>query len=250
MATPLHYGTLSSFRFADEAGDVRGTTLFGRGDEKLGTIDDVIFEHSTGNIRYAVIDTGGWLRHRRFIVPANQIRAYEKHDDHFYADLTKAQVEKFPPYKSEALKMENEWDKYEQQYEKSWQDEGNVMHRADSDHILTPTPDEMPASSAGANAATGLTSAVEGHTPDIWPKRIQSPTPFDGAGSVNFAPDDATPTTNASERASFADRRWQKFEENVTRNLDKIQQDCPTCGKNAPPQFHEATQKTPQKKAS
>src|SRR5947209_13697663 len=98
MATITHYGTLSSFRFADEASDLRGTLLYGRGDEKLGKIDDVIFDHASGRIRYAVIDTGGWLRHKRFIVPADRIRAYEKHEDHFYADLTKQQIEAFPPY--------------------------------------------------------------------------------------------------------------------------------------------------------
>src|SRR5436190_20382911 len=76
-----HLGTLSSFRFADDATDLRGTTLYGVGDEKLGTIDDVIFDHGTGRIQYAVVDTGGWLRHRRFIVPADRIRAYEKHED-------------------------------------------------------------------------------------------------------------------------------------------------------------------------
>lgn len=52
-----HYGTLKDFRVADAAEDIRGSHLYGLEDEKLGKIDDVIFDHSTGNIRYVVVDT-------------------------------------------------------------------------------------------------------------------------------------------------------------------------------------------------
>jgi uncharacterized protein YrrD len=41
--------------------DIRGSKLYGLNDEKLGKIDDVIFDHGTGEIRYVVVDTGGWL---------------------------------------------------------------------------------------------------------------------------------------------------------------------------------------------
>src|SRR5207248_3594729 len=141
MATITHYGTLSSFRFADEATDLRGTLLYGRGDEKLGKIDDIIFDHATGRIRYAVIDTGGWLRHRRFIVPADRIRAYEKHEDHFYADLTKQQIEAFPPYDEKAVSSHEQWSTYEKRYAGLYPDSA-VLHRPDSERIITPTADE------------------------------------------------------------------------------------------------------------
>src|SRR5258708_6109279 len=50
-----HQGTLRDYRFSDAAEDIRGATLYGLNDEKLGTIDDVIFDHSTGLIRYVVV---------------------------------------------------------------------------------------------------------------------------------------------------------------------------------------------------
>jgi sporulation protein YlmC with PRC-barrel domain len=45
-----HYGLLHDYRFEDiaTAEDIRGTKVYGRNDEKLGTIDDVIFDHATG----------------------------------------------------------------------------------------------------------------------------------------------------------------------------------------------------------
>ena len=32
--------------------------MYGLDDEKLGKVDDVIFDHATGSIRYVVVDTG------------------------------------------------------------------------------------------------------------------------------------------------------------------------------------------------
>jgi hypothetical protein len=43
-------------------------------DEKLGNIEDVIFDHTSGNIHYAVVDTGGWLSSKKFLVPALTLR--------------------------------------------------------------------------------------------------------------------------------------------------------------------------------
>src|SRR3954470_7964948 len=83
-----HYGTLKDTAF--EAGeDIRGAHLYGSNEEKLGKIDDVIFDHSTGDIRYAVVDTGGWLHSKKFLVPVDGIRASAKNEDDFETNLSK-----------------------------------------------------------------------------------------------------------------------------------------------------------------
>ena len=91
-----HYGTLKDARVTDAADDIRGSHLYGLNDEKLGKIDDVIFDHSTGNIRYVVVETGGWLSTKKFLVPAEGLRASAKHENDFEANLDKRQVESFP----------------------------------------------------------------------------------------------------------------------------------------------------------
>src|SRR5690348_8283650 len=99
-----HYGVLKDYRFPVAAEDIRGATLYGNDDhDKLGKIDDVIFDHATGQINYAIVDTGGWLSSKKFIVPADRLRASVKHDDAFTANLTKKQVESFPEYKESDL---------------------------------------------------------------------------------------------------------------------------------------------------
>ena len=89
---------LRNYRFsdADTAEDVRGSSVYGRDDEKLGKIDDVIFDHSSGNMQYVVIDTGGWLSSKKFIVPPDRLRASAKHEDDFQMTATKKQIEAFP----------------------------------------------------------------------------------------------------------------------------------------------------------
>ena len=43
-----HYGILREHKL-EEVDDVRGADVYGVNDEKLGTIDDVIFDHSSGD---------------------------------------------------------------------------------------------------------------------------------------------------------------------------------------------------------
>ena len=75
-----HIGMLRDYRFTEDVDDIRGSALYGIDDDKLGKIDDVIFDHNTGTIEYAVVDTGGWLSSKKFLVPADRIYPYwQKH---------------------------------------------------------------------------------------------------------------------------------------------------------------------------
>src|SRR5947209_14089719 len=93
-----HLGTLRDFRFDDQADDIRGAALYGRDNEKLGKIDDVIFDHSSGQLKYAVVDTGGWLSSKKFLVTADRIRQRSAKDDEYVVDLSKDQIEALPAY--------------------------------------------------------------------------------------------------------------------------------------------------------
>jgi sporulation protein YlmC with PRC-barrel domain len=117
-----HYGTLSTYRFPDKVAieDVRGAALYGLNDDKLGKIDDVIFDHVNGDIRYIVVDTGGWLSSKKFMVPVDRVYASPKHKDDFSVDMTKEQVEKFPPYDEDVVRDQHRWSQYEARYRSSW----------------------------------------------------------------------------------------------------------------------------------
>ena len=151
------HGMLRDFRFTDATEDIRGSKLYGLNDEKLGKIDDVIFDYFTGLIGYVVVDTGGWLTSKKFIVPADRLRLSAEHEDDFAVDLNKQQVESFPPYNELDLESDEQWADYEGRYRAKW--EANpVMHRTETDRNITPTTQQMPGNSA-ANRAADLAAA-------------------------------------------------------------------------------------------
>jgi hypothetical protein len=136
-----HLGTLRDYRFTDlqeATDDVRGSKVYGPGDEKLGKIDDVIFDHATGPIEYVVVDTGGWLSSNKFVVPPQALRPSVQHEDAFTVDLTKEQIESFPPYNESDIESDEKWADYDGRYRSQWEAKP-VMHRVATDRNITPT---------------------------------------------------------------------------------------------------------------
>ncbi len=140
-----HYGILREYKLED-VDDVRGADVYGVNDEKLGTIDDVIFDHSNGEIRYIVLKTSGLLSSKRTMVPANRIEPYGNHDDKFYAELDKERLEMLPEFNDEVMKSESDWADFENEYEERWKD-GTVMYNQDTGRIITPPAEEQPQTS-------------------------------------------------------------------------------------------------------
>jgi len=145
------YGTLGDYRFADvkeAADDIRGSKVYGFNNEKLGEIDDVVFDQDTGGIIYLVVDTGGWLSSKKFLVPPAEVRPSVQHRNDYLVELTKEQIESFPPYDGAALNSEERWADYERRYRSNWES-GPVMHRVATDRNITPTTKQQVQSGSG-----------------------------------------------------------------------------------------------------
>lgn len=227
------YGTLGDYRFSDTeeaASDIRGAKVYGRKDEKLGEIDDVIFDEASGAIVFVVIDTGGWLSSRKFIVPPGEIRPSMQHQDDYLVELTKQQIESFPAYDGKALTTEERWADYERRYRSNWE-ESPVMHRTGTDRNITPTTKQQVHSGAGAIPAvrgTGMASSAGTSSPD--PRMLSS----DAVG----IPKDATPSEldNATEVTALHPEveadvspnnpayRWTTFENTLRRRREEVLQ--------------------------
>lgn len=198
------HGMLRDYRFPDATEDIRGSKLYGLDDEKLGKIDDVIFDHVTGLIRYVVVDTGGWLTTKKFIVPADRIRLSAKHKDDFTIDLNQQQVESLPPYNELDLESDEQWADYEGRYRSKW--EANpVMHRAETDRNITPTTQQMPGNSA-ANRAADFAAADETDTE-----------PLTEAG---FAA--STDSVVISSNAVGIGPRWDRFQDRLRERRKQV----------------------------
>jgi sporulation protein YlmC with PRC-barrel domain len=203
------YSTLGEYRFPnaeDAAHDLRGSKVYGADDnEKLGEVDDVIFDQATGAIVYAVVDTGGWLSSKKFIVPPEKLQASAKHDRDFRVNLTKEQIESFPPYDSASVTSEEGWADYENRYRSKWET-GPVMHREGTDRNITPTTQQQIAAGSGT-----LASASDAETLEVTPIRTDAEMEISASG----------PTLNWT---TFEDKLRQRREEVLESSINLAKQ--------------------------
>ncbi len=223
-----HYGTLKDTPVAEPGEDIRGAHVYGLNDEKLGKIDDVIFDHSSGDIRYAVVDTGGWLHSKKFLVPADRLRASAKHEDDFEVDLNKEQIESFPPYNESDLESESKWAGYEDRYRSKWVADP-VQHRAETDRNITPTTYQATGNPESERAA------AEAHGSPAVSRT--------GPGQTNFGRADleaasastgrvvpaGTDSVVISNSAVGIGGRWDTFQSRLRERRKEVISHCGTC---------------------
>ncbi|HZD95405.1 MAG TPA: PRC-barrel domain-containing protein [Candidatus Sulfotelmatobacter sp.] len=136
-----HFGILREYKF-EEVDDVRGAEVYGVNDEKLGTIDDVIFDHSTGEIRYIILKAGGLLSRKRVMIPADRIEPYGKEEDKFYAGLDKERLAMLPEFNENALRSESDWNSHVKGYEKCITGDP-ILYNQCTGRIITPPQEEV-----------------------------------------------------------------------------------------------------------
>jgi sporulation protein YlmC with PRC-barrel domain len=204
-----HYGLLRDYRFEDlnTTDDIRGAAIYGCDDEKLGKIDDVIFDHSTGSIKYVVVDTGGWFSTRKFLVPSQRLQSSTKHDGDFTVNVDKQQIEAFPPYNESELHSDEKWKDYEKKFDRAWES-GPVQHRQGSDRDITPTPSEMPAQSGSIGSQLTPSERAE----------VNSRIIPAGANEVNI-----------ESSAVGIGSRWSNFEDRLRQRRKEVTRACTTC---------------------
>lgn len=216
-----HYGLLRNYKFAESAEDVRGATLYGVNDEKLGKIDDVIFDHASGDISYVVVDTGGWLSTKKFIVPTNRLRASSKHEDDFSSELTKEQIESFPPYKESDVESQDRWKEYEGKYRAKWET-GPVLHREGSDRNITPTTQQLQGNQSSLRASGDYSRETSGS------RRNDSAVQAASATSDRVVPA-GTDSVVISNSAAGIGPRWDTFQARLRERRKEAAMGCSTC---------------------
>ncbi len=83
---------------------VEGTTVYNPAGEKLGSIDDLMIDKLSGQIRYAVLEFGGFLGMGtdRYPIPWNMLK-YETGKDGYVVPLDKAKLDDAPKYRDENI---------------------------------------------------------------------------------------------------------------------------------------------------
>jgi sporulation protein YlmC with PRC-barrel domain len=78
---------------------VEGTAVYSSAGDKLGSIDDLMIDKHSGQIRYAVMEFGGFLGMGtdRYPIPWNVLK-YDQIKDGYVVPLDKARIDKAPKY--------------------------------------------------------------------------------------------------------------------------------------------------------
>ena len=89
--------TISSDVISSEK--VEGTTVYTTAGEKLGSVDDLMIDKVSGQIRYAVLEFGGFLGMGtdRYPLPWNMLK-YDTAKEGYVVPLDKDKLEKAPRY--------------------------------------------------------------------------------------------------------------------------------------------------------
>jgi len=221
-----HYGILGDTSLGESAEDIRGSHLYGVNDEKLGKIDDVIFDHTSGDIQYVVVDTG-WLKSKKFIVPARGLRLSPKHKNDFEADLRKEQIESFPPYNQSDLESESKWKDYEGRYRAKWVSDP-VMHRAETDRIVTPTTYQAEGNYSSESAEAQAHG--EPAPPRSISQRSASEADVDAAEeTTERAVPAGSDSVVISSNAVGIGGRWDTFQSHLRERRKQAVANCRTC---------------------
>jgi len=92
MTTPTSNDKISSDK-------VEGTTVYNMAGDKLGSVDDLIIDKRSGQVRYAVLEFGGFLGMGtdRYPMPWNMLK-YDTDKDGYVVPLDKNKLDKAPHY--------------------------------------------------------------------------------------------------------------------------------------------------------
>jgi len=232
-----HFGNLGSRQVSGDVQDIRGTALLDSNDQKLGSVDDLILDHDTMQIRYLVIDSEGWLQNGRFLLPVERVSADRNHEDGLTTDARRSEIEDSPQYDQLSLESDRAWKKYEQEFKKYWDDKP-ILHIKGSDRIITPP--EEPAAVQPEPTTTSETGSREGtreiNAAQLFPERMADvfSDPAPNSSKVTLKPKSVARAEQAASGASLLKPRWwEAFENYLRENKSDIQGNCSQCNSQA-----------------
>src|SRR5581483_8372800 len=170
----------------------------------------------------------------------DRLESSAKHEDDFQVDLTKQQIESFPPYDEDALNDDEKWGDYERKYRSKWET-GTVMHRAETDRNITPTTAQM-TKGTGATGPLNAPPVGAGDDASLRSGTTASPAPGFNSGTSTASGPTADAGVNRSVTPVRTDtsldiepmgpgRRWSRFEDKLRQRRSDIVAGCSTCGR-------------------
>jgi hypothetical protein len=93
----------------DTAMKLRGLKVESNRHEELGKVEGFILDSNTGRPYHVVVGTGGWFKHKHFLLPIGHVTLAPS-NDRLIADVGKDRVERFPGFDKDEFKKMSEDD--------------------------------------------------------------------------------------------------------------------------------------------
>jgi len=148
----------------DRTADIRGAAVYGVDGDKIGNVEDVIFDTDRSSGLYAIIDSEGWLEVHRFLIPSDYMRNKSGDPNAFVVPVTRNQIEQLPEFSEDVLESKGRFAEYQSRYRSKWEtyglgwpaDREPHTHRIDTrerDTRIEPVP--VTTSAGSSTVATG-----------------------------------------------------------------------------------------------
>ncbi len=86
-----------NYRETFDGGDIKGLSVYAEGDEKIGTVHDVLVDEQ-GNFRYFVVDLGFWIFGKKVLLPVGRTRIDYGAERVYAVGMTREQAERLPEF--------------------------------------------------------------------------------------------------------------------------------------------------------
>jgi len=107
--------------------DIRGSAVYGNNDEKLGKIEDIVYDTDSEDGGYAIVDSGGWLTSRKFLIPTNRLETYS--DDEFRLPLGRDEIQRLPAFDDSILSDSTRFNDYRTRWNSGWTNASSLPSR-------------------------------------------------------------------------------------------------------------------------
>ena len=86
-----------NYRDTFEGGDIKGLSVYAQGDEKIGSVHDILVDEQ-GNFRYFVVDLGFWIFGKKVLLPVGRTRIDYNANRVYATGMTRQQADNLPEF--------------------------------------------------------------------------------------------------------------------------------------------------------
>ena len=86
------------YRNDSDSKNLKDFSVYAQGDDKIGTVTDILVDDQDGRLRYFVVDTGFWVFGKKVLLPVGSTQVDYTDERIYVLTMTRSQVENLPNF--------------------------------------------------------------------------------------------------------------------------------------------------------